>query len=138
MDPDFPVPEVLHYIESSLFGGTREVRVENGKLACTSGQGAEGGPAESGVAPPPGTWRRLWQLMDEVDAWNWTGYYGNLTVVDGVSWSLDVVWNDRQLTAAGYHSWPGEARDFARVMTLLRRLAQGEQQGWVAGKAQLV
>ena len=138
MDPDFPVPEALHYIESSLFGGTREIRVEKGSLTCTSGQGSEGGPAEKGGAPPQGTWPRLWDLLEELDAWHWSGYYGNLTVVDGVSWSLDISWKGRQLSAAGYHSWPGKDREFARLMTLLRRLAQGEYEGWVAGKAQLV
>ena len=138
MDPNFPAPEVLHYVESSLFGGTREVHVQGGVLHCTAGQGSEGGPSSQPVALTPNAWKHLFEVLSEMDAWHWSGYYGNLTAVDGVNWALDVAWCGQSIEAAGYHSWPGREREFEHLLTLLRRLARGEHEGWVAGRPQLV
>src|SRR5512141_1484976 len=93
-------PEYFHYAESSLFGGLRHISIEEGVLTCTACQGCEGQGVNS-VRPPRQFWATLWNTLEELEAWDWSGYYGNLTVMDGVSWALDIDWRGRMLEASG-------------------------------------
>ncbi len=133
MPREISPPDHLCYTESSLFGGLRELRVQDGALICTACQGSEG-QATSSIQPTPRVWEHLWQVFEDHGVWSWGGRYDNLEVMDGVSWALDVRWLGRVVEATGYHAWPGDGQSFERVFSLLRRLAHGERGGWLAGR----
>jgi hypothetical protein len=127
-----PPPELLYYAESSLFGGLRYLRFEDGVMTCCLGHGVEG-HGERAARIPALLWQRLWDLLEELEAWDWSGYYGNLTALDGLSWALDLSWEGRVLEASGYQSWPGKPRQFQRLMALLEEAGAPEPAGWLAG-----
>jgi hypothetical protein len=126
-------PEHLYYAESGPIGGVRYIRVDHGIVSCSGRPGVEG-QAERPGHILPGYWEELWALLEELCAWDWTGYYGNLTVMDGVKWALDVRWNGHELEASGHHSWPGGRGAFERLLILLEQAGTTTDERWLASQ----
>ena len=57
---------------------------------------------------------------------------GNLTVMDGVKWALDVRWEGHEVEASGHHSWPGGRAGFQRLVALLERAGSPSDSRWLA------
>ena len=129
-------PERILYTETSTFGGQRELRVHEGVLTCTL-QACEGLATDS-VTPERSAWQGLWELMEELRAWEWAGEYADPAACDAVRWELEVHWSGRHLRAAGCQRWPGAAGEFERFLGALREMATCDCRPQVTPKAAVV
>jgi hypothetical protein len=121
MAASFPAPELILYTEHSTFGGERELRAEDGRLTCSL-QACEGMATDS-VTPDAQAWKQLWDMLEFMRAWDWSGSYEDPKACDAVRWTLEIRWQKKLVTASGCQRWPGEAGQFRRFLGVLSEMA---------------
>jgi hypothetical protein len=61
-----------------------------------------GWPGGEKVArPTPGQWGQLWWVCDEVGVWSWPPIIGNVNVIDGLFYGLELRVGDRAVESFG-------------------------------------
>ena len=78
--------------------------------------------------PRASSWARFWDLLDEVNAWDWPEDCG-CCATDGTTWSFEIAHGGRVLRSGGVNAWPGsrgiesrETKEYLRVRQGLSRL----------------
>ncbi len=64
--------------------GPNFFRWENGKLVYFTGS------ADGFIVPTADGWTEFWGVCDEVDIWSWPPEVGNLSVIDGLEFEIDI------------------------------------------------
>ena len=88
------------------FGPGWEVRWEEGKLSYRCGFFGEGTEIGHERIPTEAEWQEFWRGVETAKVWEWRKKYSQ-PVLDGTSWSLEIVYNGKRLRSRGDNGYPG-------------------------------
>jgi len=79
------------------------------------------------ITPTPAQWDELWRVCDEIDVWSWPPTLGNLHVIDGLQWTLELEVGARSMVSQGQVD--GSPPDFEAKLLRLHQALQA-MTGW--------
>lgn len=56
---------------------------------------------QQSATPGPRQWKRLWQICDEVGVWSWPPKIGDIMVIDGLQYALELQVGSRVVKSSG-------------------------------------
>lgn len=59
------------------------------------------------IVPSEAEWQAFFSKIDKLDVWSWVERY-ETPVVDGTSWSVEIVTVDRTIKSSGSNAYPGK------------------------------
>ena len=77
------------------------------------------GDKEKAFTPTMEKWENFWLKLNELNIWDWKAEYINKDVLDGETWSLSIIYDDKKLTSTGTNAYPDGFKDFNQLVKLL-------------------
>lgn len=77
-------------------------------------------------------WRTLWKIMEQIEAWNWSGNYSwadKIQVIGGPYWKVNISRGDRRLECKGGASADTAPPSFVRFVETIGSIAGEDKRG---------
>lgn len=73
--------------------------------------------------PSAEAWQSLRKLMDKLQVWQWQSTYTAPDILDGISWKLTIIYQDKEIICSGDNAFP---ENFAlllnKILSLVNKL----------------
>lgn len=77
------------------------------------------GEQEKTIKPTAEKWKNFWLNIEKLNAWDWLGDYTDKNTLDGETWSLHIIYKDKEINCSGSNKYPEGFKEFRRQLKLL-------------------